>query len=104
MSQTPEELSRKIREAQERQQDQRPSSGSPVSNTTGTGRALRAATDLVVALVVGGLLGYWLDRWLGTKPWGMIIFFFLGFGAGFLNIYRAETGQSCKIGFKKNDK
>ena len=71
---------------------------------SGAGQALRAGTDLVAALVVGGFLGYWMDRWLGTKPWMMIIMFFLGFAAGFLNIYRAQTGQDYKIGFKETKK
>ncbi|MBI3440457.1 MAG: AtpZ/AtpI family protein [Proteobacteria bacterium] len=70
---------------------------------SGTGQALRAGTDLVAALVVGGFLGYWIDRWLGSKPWGMIIFFFLGFAAGFLNIYRSQMGQDYKIGFKDKE-
>ena len=58
----------------------------------------------VAALIVGGFLGYWIDRWLGSKPWGMVIFFFLGFAAGFLNIYRSQTGQDYKIGFKETTK
>lgn len=101
MNLTPDELGRKIREAKGDQlpTDPKPSKG---NNLSGSGQALRAGTDLVVALVVGGFLGYWIDHWLGTKPWGMIIFFFLGFAAGFLNIYRAQMGQDYKIGFKKD--
>lgn len=103
MNQTPDELARKIQEARDRQE---PSSTVPKPkakpDNSGAGQALRAGTDLVAALVVGGFLGYWIDRWLGTNPWGMIIFFFLGFGAGFLNIYRSQTGQDYKVGFKKD--
>lgn len=62
--------------------------------------ALRAATDLVAAVVVGAFLGYLLDQWLGTTPWFMIAMFFLGFVAGILNIYRWQTGQEYGIGFK----
>ncbi len=106
MSQTPEELSRKIKEAKENQAGSENSltGASKAQNMTGAGRALRASTDLVAALVVGGLLGYGIDRWLSTKPWGMILFFFLGFAAGMLNIYRSETGKTYDIGFKENDK
>lgn len=105
MSQTPEELGRKIREARERQglDSPSPQSGGGASGASpATGKALRAATDLVAALAVGGFLGYWVDQWLGTKPWGMIILFFLGFGAGFLNIYRSQTGQDYKVGFRES--
>lgn len=106
MSQTPEELGKKIREARERQgQNAAPSPGLKTGQDgAATGKALRAATDLVAALCVGGFLGYGIDRWLGTKPWGMILFFFLGFAAGFLNIYRAQMGQDYKIGFKADKK
>lgn len=102
MSQTPDELGRKIKDAREKQE--RHSTAPKTENRSGMGQALRAGTDLVAALVVGGFLGYWIDRWLGTKPWGMIILFFLGFAAGFLNIYRSQTGQDYKIGFKETDK
>jgi ATP synthase protein I len=30
-----------------------------------------------------------MDRWLGTKPWGMIVWLLLGFAAGILNLIRA---------------
>lgn len=105
MNQTPEELGKKIREARERQGGIQPpkdtDSKTSSKDVTATGRALRASTDLVVALVVGGFLGYWLDKWLGTNPLFMILFFFLGFAAGMLNIYRSQMGDDFKIGFRK---
>ena len=81
MSLTPEELGQKIKEARDRQ-DQKSETPGPgmgaKDKPSGTAQALRAGTDLVAALVVGGFLGYWVDQWLGTTPWGMIILFFLG--------------------------
>ncbi len=106
MALSPEELARQIKDAREKQDPA--SKGSRLSQNargdTSAGKALRAATDLVAALVVGTFLGYGIDRFFGSKPWGMIIFFFLGFAAGFLNIYRAQMGQDFKVGFKKEDK
>ena len=64
--------------------------------------AFRAGTDLVAAVIVGGGLGFWADKVLGTKPLLMILMVFCGFAAGFLNIYRRETGQEFKIGFKND--
>ncbi|HCS22151.1 MAG TPA: AtpZ/AtpI family protein [Alphaproteobacteria bacterium] len=96
------ELARKIRAAQERQR-QIVTGGNDGSGEPGKdekGKALRAGTDLVAALAVGIFLGYWVDRWLDTKPWGVIFFVFVGFAAGFLNIYRSQTGQDYKVGFK----
>jgi ATP synthase protein I len=52
------------------------------------------ATEFMIAVIVGGAIGWYLDDWLGTKPWLMVIFFFLGVGAGFLNIFRAAAAIS----------
>lgn len=43
----------------------------------------------VVAIVIGTLVGYALDRWLGTLPVLMIVFFLFGVAAGYLNVFRA---------------
>jgi len=40
-------------------------------------------------VLVGAGLGWLLDRWLGTTPWGLIVFLLLGFAAGVLNVMRA---------------
>lgn len=104
MSLTPEELKEKIKEAQNRGKPAETGPKKGPEDTGASGNAFRAATDLVAALVVGGFLGYWIDRWLGTKPFGMIVFFFLGFGAGFLNIYRSQMGQDYKVGFRDETK
>ena len=42
--------------------------------------------NLVSATFVGLLIGWWLDRWLGTKPWLLLTFLILGIAAGFKNM------------------
>lgn len=42
--------------------------------------------NLVSATFVGLLIGWWLDRWLGTKPWLLLTFLILGIVAGFKNV------------------
>jgi len=42
---------------------------------------------LVTCTFVGFAMGYYLDKWLGTKPWCLLIFLFLGIAAGFKNMY-----------------
>jgi ATP synthase protein I len=44
--------------------------------------------SLVAATAIGLLIGYGLDRLLGTKPWLTMLFTLLGIAAGFLNLFR----------------
>ena len=53
------------------------------------GSAFKLGTELVAAVAVGTIIGFILDSWFDTKPWLIIIFFFLGTAAGMLNVIRA---------------
>lgn len=99
MTPTPDDLEQRIKAAQDRQKP--PAEPEAAGSSSGAAAAMRVATDLVAALFVGGFLGYWLDEWLDTRPWLMIVFLILGFAAGFLNIYRAQTGQDYRVGFTR---
>jgi len=44
---------------------------------------------LVVSTLVGFVIGYYLDRWLGTSPWLTIVFLLFGIVSGFLQIFRS---------------
>ena len=55
------------------------------------GSAFKLGTELVAAVAVGTIIGFILDSWFGTKPWLIIIFFFLGAAAGMLNVIRAAN-------------
>ena len=52
------------------------------------GLAFRLSTDLVAGLIVGGVMGWSIDRWLGTAPWFLIVFFILGIAAGIFNVLK----------------
>ena len=55
------------------------------------GSAFKLGTELVAAVVVGTIIGFILDTLFDTKPWLIIIFFFLGAAAGMLNVIRAAN-------------
>ena len=55
------------------------------------GNAFKLGTELVAAVVVGTIIGFILDSWFDTKPWLIIIFFFLGAFAGMLNVIRTAN-------------
>jgi len=52
------------------------------------GAAVQVGIELVAGVIGGALLGYALDRWLGTWPICFLVLFFLGAAAGMLNAYR----------------
>ena len=62
-------------------------------NKKGTymGSAFKLGTELIAAVAVGTIIGFILDSWFDTKPWLIIIFFFLGTAAGILNVIRTAN-------------
>ena len=62
---------------------------------TGIGRGFRLASEFVAAVVVGGAIGFAVDYFLPTRPWGMIILLLLGFAAGVLNVIRATAEMNA---------
>ena len=55
------------------------------------GSAFKLGTELVAAVAFGTIIGFILDTLFDTKPWLIIIFFFLGAAAGMLNVIRAAN-------------
>lgn len=59
------------------------------SDVAGLALALRLGSEFVAAVIVGGGLGWGVDRLAGTTPWALIVFLMLGFAAGVLNVMRS---------------
>ena len=53
------------------------------------GTAFKMSTELVSAVVVGTIIGFILDKTFGTKPWLILIFFFVGVVAGIVNVFKS---------------
>jgi|GEM_PF-1021020 Uncharacterized protein conserved in bacteria len=52
------------------------------------GKASTIGLHMVSGVLVGGLMGWLLDKWLGTAPWLFLVFMLLGIAAGFLNVWK----------------
>ena len=53
------------------------------------GAAFKLSTELVSAVAVGTIIGFILDKTFGTKPWLILIFFFVGVIAGIMNVVKS---------------
>ena len=71
----------------------RPSENNPRrgagSDTSALARGFRLSAEFVAGILVGAAIGWLLDRWFGTAPWGMVMLLLLGFAGGILNMIRA---------------
>ena len=59
-----------------------------------TGLAYTAALSLFAAVVSGLIVGWLLDRWLGTRPWLLVSGIVLGAAAGFYEFVRQTSKLS----------
>ena len=59
------------------------------NDRSGMGAGLKYASEFSAAVIVGAFMGYMLDKYVGTSPWGLLGGIILGFSAGVLNVIRA---------------
>ncbi|MGH6760404.1 MAG: AtpZ/AtpI family protein [Phyllobacterium sp.] len=55
----------------------------------GVAQAVKLSSEFIAGVLAGAGLGWLIDRFAGTSPWGLIVFLLLGFCAGTLNILRS---------------
>lgn len=68
------------------------------SSRTGVALAFRLGAEFVSGVLVGSALGYGIDTVFAIKPWGLIVFTLIGFGAGVLNMMRAAGEGGTRKG------
>ena len=61
--------------------------------TSSLGTAFKMSTELVAHVVVGTIIGFILDKTFGTKPWLILIFFFVGVVAGIINVFKSAKNM-----------
>ena len=62
-------------------------------NSTSIGAAFKLSTELVSAVAVGTIIGFILDKTFDTKPWLILIFFFVGVIAGITNVIKSAKNM-----------
>jgi ATP synthase protein I len=62
-------------------------------NSSSIGAAFKLSTELVAAVAVGTIIGFILDKTFGTKPWLILIFFFIGVVAGIINVIKSAKNM-----------
>ena len=98
-SQSEEDFDTRLRRARENSgKDGR--GGALVNSQTGKGMAFRIGTEIVVAVAVGGSIGFLIDTWLDMRPWFLIIFLLLGNAAGLWNVFRVVSDKGYAAGFE----
>ena len=60
------------------------------SSNSSLGMAMKLSSEMVAAVFVASLIGYYLDKWLETEPFFLIFLFFLGAVTGILNVVRTS--------------
>jgi ATP synthase protein I len=64
-------------------------SGNFVRDASGLGQVMRLSAEFVGGVIAGGILGWLIDHFAGSSPWGLIVCTLLGFAAGIMNMMRA---------------
>jgi ATP synthase protein I len=76
-----------VRERQAAEAAKRRPDADPRQTAT-VGKAWSLAIEMVAAVGVSVFIGWWLDRWLGTAPWGLVGFILLGIAAAMWSAIR----------------
>jgi len=82
-------LGKRLGQQQASHPPERVASPPAASNASMMARGFRLSSELVAGVLVGGVIGWVLDKALGISPWCFIVFLLLGFAAGVLNVMRA---------------
>ena len=69
---------------------------------SGMSRGLRLGSEFVAAIIVGAGLGYFVDMFLPTRPWGLVVLMLLGFAAGVLNVVRSTAEMNAASAVPKD--
>ncbi|MCC8937823.1 AtpZ/AtpI family protein [Bradyrhizobium ivorense] len=70
--------------------------GDSAARASAMALGFRLSSELIAGVAVGAAIGWGVDRWLSTSPFGFIVFMLLGFVAGVVNVVRSAGRASGK--------
>ena len=71
-------------------------SGNSAARASAMARGFQLSSELIAGVVVGAAIGWGFDKLLSTSPFGLIVFFLLGFVAGVVNVVRSAQATQGK--------
>ncbi len=89
--------------AERKRQERADEEQTRTSSGVGYAVALRLSSEFIAGILLGTGIGWLIDQFAGTSPWGLIVFFLLGFCAGVLNVLRS-SGLVAEPGIKSTDR
>ncbi len=101
-----EALSAKLDAINSRKTEAPDTSQNPSSNMA---QGFKYASEFSAAVLVGSALGWAIDYFIGTAPWGLVVGLILGFCAGVMNVVRAAregmdgSGEDLPLGFDEDE-
>jgi|SaaInlStandDraft_5_1057022.scaffolds.fasta_scaffold22644_2 ATP synthase protein I len=91
------ELDARLRAARSREDERVTRETATAPEKPGAGAAMRIAVEMISALLVSGGIGWFLDDWLGTRPWVMLAMLLVGCGIGLRNTYRTAMRLNADL-------
>lgn len=81
-----------LQAVQQRHREEAPKDPNLWKQRRSLGKGWSLAIEMVSAVAVSLFIGWWVDRWLGTAPWGLLGFILLGVAAAMWTAIR--TGMA----------
>ncbi|MGE3303506.1 MAG: AtpZ/AtpI family protein [Hyphomonadaceae bacterium] len=69
-------------------------SSTPKAPDSAASLALRFGGEFGAAVLVGAAIGFGIDQFAPTDPWGLVVGLILGFAAGVVNVARTAQAYS----------
>jgi ATP synthase protein I len=92
-----QDIDARLRAARSREDERVTRQTATAPEKPGAGAAMRIAVEMISALLVSGGIGWFLDDWLGTRPWVMLAMLLVGCGIGLRNTYRTAMRLNADL-------